>query len=77
MLASENTGTIFLNKIDGAQVSIEKLDTQQSKKVMGFYQNPLGHMAKQTIGFQKKIQEWNNLLKNSYLPGVMCEHPSS
>ena len=68
MLTSDNSGDIYIAKIDGEQVAIEKINPQQYKNMMVVWKNPLGDMTKHTTDFKNKVQELYNLLKNKYLP---------
>ena len=56
MLSYENVLDILINKKDGKQEPIEKLNSHYYKNFLGVYQNPLEYMNNRTTDLQKKIQ---------------------
>ena len=68
MLSSENAGNIHFTKNRRWTIATEKLNPHQSQKVMGVCKYPLEYITKQKKDLQNNIQEWNNILRNGYLP---------
>ena len=46
---------------------IEKLNSMDTKELMGFFQFPLGTMNGQIIKYPNSINSWSTLLTNGYL----------
>ena len=72
MISFDNTVDIHITKIYGEQVSIEKVNPHQSKKVMGVWKNPLGYITKIQQTFKIRYKNITISFKMVISMEIMC-----